>query len=190
MGFEMTQSATFQRKAATGSDGGFSLVEVMLIIALIGIIMSIALPASRDFILQSRLTSTANSLVSDILYARSEAASRGTNVVLCPTADASTCSNSNAAWSINRFIFADLDGNGEMDATDTRLKFSTALANNMTLTPQGFTSLTRIRFNNAGGAVPLGSSGSFKLCATGAAVGRQISIGINGRPSASKVTCP
>lgn len=172
---------------------GFSLIEVTVVVALIGVIMAIALPAGRDLILQSRLTTQANTLVSDLLFARSEASSRSVNIVMCPTAtadDGSVCAAVDAAWSINRFIFVDTNGNADKDAGEVRLKVSPPLPSNMTLVPTGFNSTTRIRFNNTGGLVPLGTSGSFKLCATGAATGRQISVGINGRPTTSRVACP
>lgn len=186
----MTSQIEFRRGRDIPVDvAGFSLIEMMVIIVLIGIIMSIAVPAGRDFIVQSRLTSQANTLVSDILYSRNEAASRGVNIVICPSANSTTCSTNDADWSKNRYIFIDTNGDGDQDAGEKSLKFS-AMPAQMTLTPQGFTDLTQIRFNNSGGLVPLGTSGSFKLCNTGASVGRIIDVGINGRPSSSRTTCP
>ena len=162
----------------------------MIVVVLIGIIMAITLPAGRDLILQSRLTTQANALVSDILYARNEAATQGLSMVICPSTNATNCSLAAADWSVNRFIFVDTDGDGNKNGAENNLKLASALPKSMTLVPSGFDSTTRIRFNSTGGIVPLGSSGSFKLCATDAAMGRQISIGINGRPSTSKVACP
>lgn len=169
---------------------GFSLIEVMIVIALIGIIMTIVLPSGRDAILQSRLTTQANALVSDILYARNEASTRGLNVVMCPSTDGNTCTSVDADWAVSRFMFVDANGNSIRDATEERLKLSTRVPPNMTLTPAGFNVTTRIRFNSSGGLVPLGSTGTFKLCATGAVSGRQVAIGLNGRPTSTRVTCP
>lgn len=169
---------------------GFSLIEVMIVIGLIGIIMTIVLPAGRDAILQSRLTTQANGLVSDILYARNEASTRGLNVVMCPSANGTTCTAANTDWAVSRYIFIDTNGNNDRDAGEERLKLATRIPANMTITPSGFTSTTRIGFNSSGGLLPLGSSGAFKLCASDATSGREVKIGINGRPSSTRVTCP
>ena len=174
----------------SASERGYSLLELMIVIVLIGIIMAIALPAGRDFIVQSRLTAQTNTLITDILYARSEAGNRGLSVVLCPMADATSCSASNADWAINRYTFVDTNGNGGQDSGEGRLKTATPMPKGLTLTAQGFNDATRIRFNNTGGLLPLGSSGSFKLCAEGASSGRLVSVGINGRPTSNRVSCP
>jgi type IV fimbrial biogenesis protein FimT len=169
---------------------GFSLIELMVIIAMIGIIMAIAVPSARELIAQTNLSSEANALVADILFARNEASTQGRNVVICPTADNISCSNSNGDWTVNRFAFVDTNGNGNQDAGEAQLKLSKRIPRNMTLTPANFNSTTRIRFNSSGGLLPLGTNGSFRLCAVDMAGGRLVSVGINGRPSSSRVVCP
>jgi type IV fimbrial biogenesis protein FimT len=58
----------------------FTLVELLIVVALTAVVLSLAAPSLRDFILVQRLKSISSSLVTDMQYARSEAVSRGKNV--------------------------------------------------------------------------------------------------------------
>jgi len=69
---------------------GFTLMELMVVLALIGVMMGIAVPNFREFIRNSRLTSTANDLVVSLNRARTEAVKRQLPVAVCAT------NNSNA----------------------------------------------------------------------------------------------
>jgi prepilin-type N-terminal cleavage/methylation domain-containing protein len=71
---------------------GFTLVELMLTIAVVAILATPAAPGVRDFILTQRLKALNAQLVTDLQFARSEAAARGHRVRLSFRADAAqTC---------------------------------------------------------------------------------------------------
>ena len=55
----------------------FTLVELMIVVALIAIIAALAAPSLRDMILVQRLRGINAQLVTDLAFARSEAVSRG-----------------------------------------------------------------------------------------------------------------
>jgi len=59
---------------------GFTLVELLIAVAVIAIIMVIAAPSFRDMILMQRLRSINAQVVTDMQFARAEAVSRGTLV--------------------------------------------------------------------------------------------------------------
>ena len=90
---------------------GFNLLELMVAIAIAGILLGIGIPSFTEFVRNSRMTSTANELLADITLARSEAIKRRSPVMLCPSADplAATpaCSNGTAygGW----ITFVDFD---------------------------------------------------------------------------------
>lgn len=59
---------------------GFTLVELMVVIAVVGVLLMLAAPSFRDFMLVQRLKGIQAQLVTDLQFARSEAAARGAEV--------------------------------------------------------------------------------------------------------------
>lgn len=81
---------------------GFTLIELMITIAIAGILLAIGVPSMRDMIHQNRLTGHVNEFVAANLLARSEAIKRGSQVTLCRSANAessNTCSTGAGNWS-------------------------------------------------------------------------------------------
>ena len=56
----------------------FTLVELMIVVALLAIIITLAAPSLREMILMQRLRSVNAQVVADLAWARSETVSRGT----------------------------------------------------------------------------------------------------------------
>jgi type IV fimbrial biogenesis protein FimT len=69
-----------RRRSSRSRSAAFTLIEVMVVIALVAVVVSLAGPSFRDYILMQRLRSVQAQLVTDINYARSEAVSRGVTV--------------------------------------------------------------------------------------------------------------
>ncbi len=61
---------------------GITLIELMVALAIAGVMMMFAVPAFNDFTAQRQMSSAVNLVVSGINYARSEAARQGQNVTL------------------------------------------------------------------------------------------------------------
>jgi Tfp pilus assembly protein FimT len=59
------------------SSRGLTLIELGLALAVVGVLLTLAIPSFRDFILVQRLKGVQAELVTDLAFARSEAASRG-----------------------------------------------------------------------------------------------------------------
>jgi type IV fimbrial biogenesis protein FimT len=66
----------------------FTLIEVMIVIALVAIVASLAGPRFSEYIVMQRLRSVQAQLLTDLSYARSESVSRGTFVQLRVQSDA------------------------------------------------------------------------------------------------------
>lgn len=75
---------------------GFTLVELMITIAVLAIVMAFAVPSFNDMTLGSKLRSQANDLVAGAALARSEAIKRNQPVSLCASSNGTSCTGS---WS-------------------------------------------------------------------------------------------
>ncbi|MBN6113716.1 GspH/FimT family pseudopilin [Xanthomonas bonasiae] len=82
-----------QRGLAGSGQRGFTLVELMVTVAVLAIIMALAFPSFTMLIRSNRLTSTANELVAALQASRSEAVRLNGGVSLCRSDDGSTCAS-------------------------------------------------------------------------------------------------
>lgn len=84
---------------------GFTLIELMVTVAVLVIVLSIAIPSFQNFIIDSRLNAAATELADAVRLARSEAIKRSRPIVLCkvaPTASDTCVTGSDwAGWAIH-----------------------------------------------------------------------------------------
>lgn len=84
---------------------GFTLLELMVTLAVAAILVTIAIPSYRGLVQRNTVTAAVNDLVGDLNYARSEAVTRGQRIYLCKSNDQSTCT-SNDDWNKGWIVFA------------------------------------------------------------------------------------
>lgn len=88
---------------------GFTLIELMVTLALAAILGSLAAPAVRDFIVRSKLTNLGNEFTGSILRARNEAVNRNTCVTMCMSSSAGNaspaCTTAGADWQVGWIAF-------------------------------------------------------------------------------------
>ena len=68
-------------------EGGFTLIELMIGLAVMAILASMSVPAMSGIFNRMRLTGVANELAANLQYARTEAVRRRAGVVLQSTSD-------------------------------------------------------------------------------------------------------
>ncbi len=90
--------------------GGFTLVELMVTIAVLAILLAIAIPSFNGLLSAGRLTSTSNELVAALQMARAESIRRNKRAIVCGSSDGADCAAS-SSWS-GWLVFVDADGNG------------------------------------------------------------------------------
>ena len=92
--------------------GGYTLVELLVVIIIIAIVSAVSFPAFREMVNSNRLTGAANEVVASLQIARAEAIRRNARVVICPSTNGTTCNGGNWARHIS---FVDADRNGAAD---------------------------------------------------------------------------
>ena len=106
------------------AQAGFTLLELMVVLAIAGILMAVAVPAMGDFIRNGRITSAANDVMAALHFTRSEAIKRRQPVTLCTSsnamlADNTANANATCAASPNLtgwIVFEDTNQSGQRDA--------------------------------------------------------------------------
>lgn len=78
---------------------GFTLIELMITIVILGITLAVGLPGLNNLREGVALNSSANQLVGSLAFARSEAAFRVTLITICHSANGETCGGgSGSGW--------------------------------------------------------------------------------------------
>lgn len=96
---------------------GFTLLELMVVLAIAGVLAAVAIPAMGDFMRNSRITAAANDVMAALHFTRSESIKRRQPVTLCTSANAQAatpaCANSPllTGW----VAFVDLNQDGVID---------------------------------------------------------------------------
>ncbi len=109
-----TKSKNTQRE----KQQGFTIIELMVTLVVIGVILTIAVPSFVGWIQDNKLNSYTRSLVSALQLARSEAVSRHTGVTV-RKGSPQTPTN----WTSGFHIYTDPEGNSGFDAdSDTIIK--------------------------------------------------------------------
>jgi len=78
---------------------GFTIVEMMIVIAIVGILASLAMPSFSEMIAASQVKSAASDLQMSLMRTRSEAGKRNANITLTPAAGGWA-----AGWTIEQGI--------------------------------------------------------------------------------------
>jgi len=97
---------------------GFSLVELMVAIAIMGLILAIGIPFFGTILHRSRVDAVAREFNMTVLSARLQAIKRGQSVGVVVSTDSSS---SIGAYQ-NAVVFLDANANGALDPTDTVIR--------------------------------------------------------------------
>lgn len=152
---------------------GFTLIELIVTMAILAILLVVGVPSFRSMIEGNRIAAASNDLVTGLQLARSEAIKRGIPVVLCASSDQATCA-ATPVW-INGWV-----ARSQAVAIDPPFRVWPAVRAGITISNLG-----GVEFNGLGAAsatrcfnVTLGSSQ------------RSVTVGAAGRIASARVVCP
>ncbi|MEY6434096.1 GspH/FimT family pseudopilin [Thioalkalicoccus limnaeus] len=155
---------------------GFTLLELMITVALVAILTTLGVPSFREAMQNNRAATQTNDLLAALSLARSEAVRRGAIVSVCPSTDQATCADA-TDWSTGWILF--VDGTNPLEV----VRVWPALAG-----IESFTGPKLVSFRGSGEAVASGSfSHKIKNCSGNQA--RTITVSPTGHARAEKTAC-
>jgi type IV fimbrial biogenesis protein FimT len=104
--------------------GGFTMIELMVVIAIVAIMTTLAAPSFKSLIQSNSMSSAVNAFLADMRFARSEALRRGGSVVLCrsddPEAATPVCGTGTGTngWVSGWVVYVDQNGNSAIESTE------------------------------------------------------------------------
>lgn len=153
---------------------GFSLVELMAAIAVLGVLSAIAIPSFNEMIMSTKLRSYANNFIASAHLARSEAIKNNAVVRLCASNNGTSCTGN---WQ-NGWIV--------IKANNTVIERQQATSDGYLITEAGGTNT--LNFQSTG----IGSTqAALTICRATPYVGNQervVRISATGKPSITKTT--
>jgi type IV fimbrial biogenesis protein FimT len=168
---------------------GFTLIELMVTIAVLAILLGIAVPSFNDAALSSKLGSYANSMVASTTIARSEAIKRNTSITLCVSTDGTNCATT-GGWEQGWVVACQTTDDIVCDGTGpNRIVFhrQQAVQSGLKIT-EADTTVRSLSFTSSGvGTTPA----TFTICRATPTVGtnqRQVSITATGRATVTRTT--
>jgi type IV fimbrial biogenesis protein FimT len=100
---------------------GFSLLELMVVLALALVLTALAVPSYQGLMQRWALSREAQTLVDDLRHARAQALARGQPVSICPSIDGLACA-AHADWGRGWMIFLDAQADRLIASGDTVLR--------------------------------------------------------------------
>ena len=114
---------------------GFNLVELLIVVAIMGIIMAFAAPSYNNFLKNQAIAATSNEIIATLQAARSEAIKRGLTVNACfkNQENGPLCQDPGVTSNEVRFVYAfiDTDNDNRWDANEETLFRSNELDHNI-----------------------------------------------------------
>lgn len=169
-------------------ENGFTLVELMITLAIAAILLTQAVPSFNSMVRSNRAATQANMLSGALNLARSESVKRGVRMTVCsrtnPATSPETCAGA-TNWAGGWLVFVDTAGvAGNFDGADQLIHVHESLSGSTTLT----SAVNNMQYQSTG---EVSQSTTFTLTPSGCqgSQKRSIDISTTGRVSVSVISC-
>ncbi len=137
---------------------GFTLIELIVVMAVAAIILAVATPSFINIIADNRVSTAATEVVTVLNLGKSEAVRTGQTTVLCKRSNDTECAtNTSIDWSNGWLLFVDSNGDGHRDPGERIIRVESSTETSLDIAYDGSTaSNRRINFNPNGRIAPNG----------------------------------
>lgn len=155
---------------------GFTLIELMMTLAIGAILLMLAAPSLGNLIAHTRMATAEGTLAGSLHHARAAAIMHNKRVVVCPSNDARHCLSSDE-WQRGWLIANDADHDGQPDTGAPAIALLPALPEGTRVITS--TGRTRVAFHPDGDAA--GSNARFTICHARQHDGKSVVVSNSGR---------
>lgn len=180
------------RGSARRLTDGFTLIELMVTIAIVAVLVAIAFPSFESTIRSNRVATTTNELMASLSLARSEALRNPGGAAICTSTDGTLCDLS-GNWNNGWIVWIDVNGDGLQDPVDDRVVRSFATSDKLDVSVVSTASSALPIFFNARGRVEDATSRTFSLqpvgCTPQQPFVRVLALSATGQTKIAKEDC-
>lgn len=164
---------------------GYTLVEVLVTLCLVGTLAAVGLPSLREFVEQSRLSGLVGSYLQAFNSARAIAVSARRDIAICELDGRGRCTG---RWGREITLFFDDDRDGVLrERADIILAGGHGGLREVDVSFRAFRTTRYVGLRSSG---LYRQNGTFRFCPRGAKRGRAIVINVAGRARVAPLACP